>query len=125
MYTTHLPRLQKPAKIKVTGKLLTMPNRSINIRKAIQNMAFGSMEDRAGAFYEENGLVIPDFRMMDRIEKLHALSEYREEVQRLVNKANQMEIQQDNYLNHKKLKDEQQKQAAAAAAKSDPKPAGT
>lgn len=106
MYSVHIPRITQFTKIAVSGKPITMPNRSVDIKTAIKNMAFGSIENRAGAFYEEQGIQIPDFRMMDRIQKLQALEQYRADVNKLRNKALTIE---SNYLTAKKSQNDKQK----------------
>lgn len=104
MYLTAIPRRPRPVFSYPKSAKATIPNRATDIKKAKQNMALGSLEDRAGAFYESMGIQIPDFRMMDKIEKLQALNHYAKDVEILTKKAQSFEDQQEQILKHKKQK---------------------
>lgn len=73
--------VQKPTGVPTQG--LTIPGQGFNLKYAMEQYKRGSLVDRAVAFYEKEGLEMPDFRSMSRIEKLEALSHYRKERERL------------------------------------------
>lgn len=63
-----------------TGKKITMPGMAVDIKQVIQMYARGSMEERARGFYEKEGMEIPDFARMSKIERLEKLGEYHEQI---------------------------------------------
>lgn len=72
----HLEPHPKP---EISGKdKITMPGLGIDVKRALQQYAMGTMEERAKGFYEQQGLPIPDFDRMSKIERLVALNDTRE-----------------------------------------------
>lgn len=74
----HLEPHPKP---EVPGQdKITMPGLSIDVKKALQQYAMGTMEERAKGYYEDKGMPIPDFDHMSRIERLVQLGIYRQQI---------------------------------------------
>lgn len=64
------------------GKKITMPGLAVSISQGLQRLDKGGIVDQAAAYYEEQGMPIPQFEMMSKIEKLEALNEYRQKVKK-------------------------------------------
>lgn len=73
--------VQKPTGVPTQS--LTIPGQGFNLKYAMEQYKRGSLVERAIAFYEKEGLEMPDFKSMSRIEKLEALANYRIERKRL------------------------------------------
>lgn len=56
---------------------LSIPGQGFNLKLAMEQYKRGTLVERVKGYYENHGMVSPDFGMMDRIGKLHALSEFR------------------------------------------------
>lgn len=76
--TEHLVAYPKPEKL--GGKALTYPKLGVNIKAAVEQYARGTLENRAIGYYMEKGMEVPDLHMMDKIEKLQMLQEWRKKV---------------------------------------------
>lgn len=76
-------QIKGPAYERSGGVRITMPGMALNPGRAIEQMALGRIEERVRTFYEQEGMVIPDFYMMDRIDKLQALENYRAYAKRI------------------------------------------
>lgn len=70
--------IAKPEKNK--GEKLVLPVRTMNVLEAHQALSMGHQVDVMAGYYEKEGVLQPDFYMMDRIGKLHALAGYREKL---------------------------------------------
>lgn len=91
-------RRQQGTPEKNTGKSLTIPVRTMNPLEAYNMLNMGHPIDQAVGYYEEMGIVNPDFYMMDRIGKLKQLQHYKEialshktDIDKVVNEAKQQE----------------------------------
>lgn len=69
-----------PTPEKGSGKSLTIPGQSVDVKAALLQYQRGSLENKAIGYYEAKGMNAPDFSRMDKIEKLIALGEYRDMV---------------------------------------------
>lgn len=93
MITTVKKRSKKVLPEKLGGKKLTLPNMSVNVRQALGMYRDKSMEEKMGAYYEEAGQPIPNFEMMDKIERLEALNEWRNKTIEKQDKLNSLNDQ--------------------------------
>lgn len=57
---------------------LTVPGLAINLEYAMKQYKMGSPIEKMKAIYEEEGMIMPNFNMMTRIEKLQELAKFRE-----------------------------------------------
>jgi len=60
------------------GQKLTMVMSTRTPLQAFQMLRMGHPIDQMAGYYEEQGVLEPDFYMMDKIGKLHALAKYKE-----------------------------------------------
>lgn len=74
-HLTVFPKQEIPGQSKVT-----MPGLSIDVKRALQQYAMGTMEERAKGYYEKLGEEIPDFHKMSKIERLVSLNEIRKKI---------------------------------------------
>lgn len=65
----------KPSKL--GGKKITMPNMYVSVKDSLRMYTDKSAVEKAALYYEEEGMPIPNFEMMDNIERLEALNEWR------------------------------------------------
>lgn len=63
---------------KLGGKRLTMPGLYVKPYEALQAFRDKSFEEKAANYYADEGAPIPNFEMMDKIERLEALGEYQD-----------------------------------------------
>lgn len=63
---------------KNSGPKLTIPVATRTPLQAFQMLRMGQPIDQVAGYYEEQGMLEPDFYMMDKIQKLHALASYKE-----------------------------------------------
>lgn len=100
---THLKRAVSARVYNRTpeGKMLTQPNRAVNILQALNMYQAGTLENKAKAYYEEQGMPIPNFDMMDKIEKYQALNEFKERAKEKVRSLRALDQKQAE--NHQKL----------------------
>lgn len=61
---------------KLGGKRLTLPGLYVKPYEALQQYTDKSIEEKMANAYSDEGSPIPNFEMMDKIERLEALSEY-------------------------------------------------
>lgn len=66
-----------PTAEKGSGKVLTIPGQTVDLVKALQSYTRNSLEEKVKGYYEKEGMPIPDFHHMDKIQRLQALSDYR------------------------------------------------
>jgi len=78
------------------GKKITMPNMGIDEAEAIKRYAAGSLVNQAKGYYEKQGMEIPDFDRMDKIEKLEALETFRDMLRESKEKLKQLQIDGKN-----------------------------
>lgn len=57
------------------GRSLTIPNQAVDIKIAITRFSAPSIEARLKGYYEEEGLELPNFDRMDKIERLQLLAD--------------------------------------------------
>lgn len=86
---------------------LSIPGQAFNLKFAMEQYKKGTLIERVKGYYEQHGMVAPDFRMMDRIQKLEALAEFRRmksEAGININQARERAIkkQQDGILEKQK-----------------------
>jgi len=62
------------------GKKLTMVMSTRTPLQAFQMLRMGHPIDQMAGYYDEQGILEPDFYMMDKVQKLHALAKYKEMV---------------------------------------------
>lgn len=62
------------------GEKLVIPVRTMNVLEAYAALNMGHNIDIMAGYYEKEGVLQPDFFMMDRVNKLHALAGYREQL---------------------------------------------
>ena len=75
-----------------TGKAITNPTAYLPVKEAIKRYQGVPLENTASVFYEEQGMPIPDFTMMSKIEKLEALNEFREKAKQLQDQITDIEV---------------------------------
>jgi len=63
---------------KAGGRSLTIPNQGINISDAITRFSAPAIAERLKGYYEQEGLEMPNFDRLDKIERLQLLAEARE-----------------------------------------------
>lgn len=61
-------------------KKITMTGLSVDVSRAMQQYAQGTLESRIQSYYEMSGMSVPDFHMMSKIERLESLNEYKKQV---------------------------------------------
>lgn len=82
------PRIKTKATSEVFSKpSLTIPNLALDIDEALNKYSSQSIENKLKGYYEQEGMEMPDFDRMDRIERLVKLAEVRAEVERLKEEA--------------------------------------
>lgn len=62
---------------KLGGKKITLPGLYVKPLEALRQYSDMSQEQKMAEAYKDEGMPIPNFEMMDKIERLEALSEYR------------------------------------------------
>lgn len=97
---------------KNNGKKLTIPARTRSPLEAFKMFEMGQPIDQVAGYYEAEGYLEPDFHMMDKIQKLQALNDYRELMEK--NKKAYDEYN-TNVINEAKAKAEAQEKAAFEA----------
>jgi len=60
------------------GQKLTMVCSTRTPLQAFQMLRMGHPIDQMAGYYDEQGILEPDFYMMDKVQKLHALAKYKE-----------------------------------------------
>lgn len=75
----HLKEVIIPAGPEKYGGLkLTQPGMASKATEALAKLKAGTLIDQAKGYYDTMGIEVPDFNMMDKVQKLNALNEYRE-----------------------------------------------
>lgn len=109
--------VQKPTGIPTQG--LTIPGQGFNLRYAMEQYKRGSLVERAVAFYEKEGMEMPDFQSMTRIEKLSALADYRKEVERTKTLLNNNEKRKADVLEQQQKAKQQESERVQRKSDSD------
>lgn len=78
-----------PTKETYNSPSLTIPNLALDIDTALNKFSAQSIEKRLKGYYEQEGMQMPDFDRMDKIQRLTKLAEVRETVNQLKEKAAQ------------------------------------
>lgn len=105
---------------KPTGKVtpsLTIPGRAIDMKYAMEQYKRGTLIERTAAIYEKEGMVMPDFAMMTRIERLQKLAEFRAMSATAVEKINNLHNQAKT--KHNEVLAEKQKQKESGSKRTD------
>lgn len=103
-------QLPKAGKEKVTPSL-SIPGQAFNLQYAMEEYKRGNLVDRAIGYYEKNGMEVPDVRMMDKIERMELLAQYRALI-----KQSQQNIERDFNVAKKKNNELVEKQKSEKAA---------
>lgn len=59
------------------GKRITLPGLYVKPYESIQQYSDKSAEEKAAGYFADEGMPIPDFEKMDKIERLEALSQWK------------------------------------------------
>lgn len=105
---------RKAYTLPVVGKeqrSLTVPGLAINLQYAMKQYKMGSPIEKMKAIYEEEGVIMPNFNMMSRIEKLEELAKFRQ--------LKTESISQLNNIRNEAIREESIQKEAAAQRKSD------
>jgi len=96
---------------KNNGPKLTIPVRTRSPIEAFKMLRAGQPIDLAAGYYDEAGLVEPDFYFMDKLAKLHKLAEYKETMSRKKSDYDNLMVEyKNNQINEENAKKaEQQK----------------
>lgn len=62
------------------GRSLSIPNQAIDIAVSVKRFSAPTIQERLKGYYEEEGLELPNFDRLSRIERLDLLSESREKL---------------------------------------------
>lgn len=99
---------------KNSGKKLTIPVKTRSPIEAFQMLRQGNPIDRIAGYYEKEGMLSKDFHFMDKIEKLHMLSDVKamrdrtkDEILRLDNEFKANQINQANVKDNQVAKEQQ------------------
>jgi len=57
------------------GRSLTIPNQSVNISDAITRYSAPSIAEKLKGYYEEEGMELPNFDRLDKVERLQLLAD--------------------------------------------------
>lgn len=60
------------------GRSLTIPNQAISIKIAVDRFSAPSIQERLKGYYEEEGLELPNFDRLDKVERLQYLADAKE-----------------------------------------------
>lgn len=118
-----LPRLNEGLK----GKKITMPGMSVNIGEAMRKYVAGTLEEQGKAYYEKEGMPIPDFHKMNKIQKLETLNEYRDVLMKGKDKISNLKQKYDDIeqqQKHAKVAQKAEHQKGAGAADKGTPPGG-
>lgn len=63
--------------------VLTQPDMAVDIKKMMQLNRGASIDSKAMGFYDTLGMEVPDLYMMDGVQRLHALTQFRKDYDRL------------------------------------------
>lgn len=88
--------VDRPFQLPTAGSIkptqsLTIPGAAFNIKLAMEQYRRGTLIERTQGYYASKGMDSPDFSMMDRIQQLQALAEYRKIVKEKTIKLNNHE----------------------------------
>lgn len=95
---------------KNNGPKMTMPVKTRTPLEAFQMLRMGQPVDIAAGYYEENGMDIGDFHMLDKIGKLKKLAEFREMKEKLMGSIVEQKAAIDEMEKAKQIKLEHEKQ---------------
>lgn len=80
--------LMRPSQLMPSGgRSLTIPNQSINISDAITRYSAPSIAEKLKGYYEEEGLELPNFDRLDKVERLQLLADAKANLFTLKEKA--------------------------------------
>lgn len=57
------------------GRSLTIPNQSVNIGEALKRYSAPSIAERLKGYYEDEGMEMPNFDKLDKVERLQLLAD--------------------------------------------------
>lgn len=69
------PLMRPPTLISAGGRSLTIPNQAVNIADAINRYSAPSILEKLKGYYEEEGLELPNFDRLDKVERLQLLAD--------------------------------------------------
>lgn len=70
------------------GRSLTIPNQAIDISIALKRFSAPTIEEKLKGYYEEEGMELPNFDRLDRIERLDLLAASRDNLRAAKERAN-------------------------------------
>lgn len=108
----------KPEK---TGLSLTEPNQAISIPNALERYAAPSLEEKLHGYYEQQGLELPNFDRLDKVEQLIAFAEHKEKIKNLKEKVDNMVLKDIKEVEKIKGKIKEEKAKADKEQKIDDK----
>lgn len=100
---------------------LTIPVRTRSPIEAFKMLRQGQPIDQAVGYYEDHGIEVEkDFFLMDKVEKLHKLAEYRDRMARHKSDYEDTVAWATEYKNNLKQKEDEQKEQSKPGGASDP-----
>lgn len=117
--TVSLARRPKIKPEKWSGPKLYQPGYSVTPQEALQQYSDKDLLNKAAHYYEEQGVPIPEFEKMDKIQKLEMLNVYREEQKKITDQLDDRNEKAKTFINNQiKLKQnaEPQKQQQSAGS---------
>lgn len=119
--TVSLARRPKIKPEKGGGPLLYQPGYSVTPQEALQQYSDKDLLSKAAHYYEEQGVPIPEFEKMDKIQKLEMLNVYREEQKKITDQLDDRNEKAKKFINNQiKLKQNAEKQQQQQTAGSGP-----
>lgn len=70
------------------GRSLTIPNQAIDIAVSVKRFSAPTIQERLKGYYEEEGMELPNFDLLSKIERLDLLAESRERLSNSKKSAN-------------------------------------
>lgn len=70
------------------GRSLSIPNQAIDIAVSVKRFSAPTIQERLKGYYEEQGMELPSFDLLSKIERLDLLAESRERLSNAKNSAN-------------------------------------
>lgn len=114
-----LKRLPQEVVELARGKRITNPSAYLSPSNVLQMLNAGSLIENTRAFYEEEGMEVPDFDKLTKIEKMEALAEYRTMLQQ---KRAEMQEHAKKAVEKEQLKQQKANAKANAGSAEPPTP---
>lgn len=69
------PKLRPVSIMRAGGRSLTIPHQAIDIGKSVLRYSAPSIQEKLKGYYEEEGLELPNFDRLDKVERLQMLAD--------------------------------------------------